>query len=132
MRRAWRGGRTALEAWGSRMLQQRRPTVQQQAQTKHWTSSSRPASPSTQALDAWATAWASTTTSLRGAAHRASGHSSVGDRHYSILLRLPSSYCAVGLALAEQVLPADRAVPMEAYDVRLDALVVGDGRVLRR
>ncbi|KAF2395811.1 5-formyltetrahydrofolate cyclo-ligase-like protein [Trichodelitschia bisporula] len=37
-----------------------------------------------------------------------------------------------GLALSEQLLPADRTVPMEAYDVRLDALVIGDGRVLRR
>jgi hypothetical protein len=37
----------------------------------------------------------------------------------------------VGLALAEQVLQPPAAVPMAANDWRLDALLIGDGRVLR-
>ncbi|KAI4163348.1 MAG: hypothetical protein LQ342_003083 [Letrouitia transgressa] len=38
----------------------------------------------------------------------------------------------IGLALQEQVLPESQHVPTGALDWPLDALVVGDGRVLRR
>ncbi|TID23791.1 5-formyltetrahydrofolate cyclo-ligase [Venturia nashicola] len=38
----------------------------------------------------------------------------------------------VGLALNEQVLPADQTVPMDETDQRIDALILGDGSVLRR
>ncbi|KAE9982890.1 hypothetical protein EG327_005729 [Venturia inaequalis] len=38
----------------------------------------------------------------------------------------------VGLALDEQVLPADQTVPMDETDQRIDALILGDGSVLRR
>ncbi|KAB2576774.1 5-formyltetrahydrofolate cyclo-ligase [Lasiodiplodia theobromae] len=37
----------------------------------------------------------------------------------------------VGLALKEQLLPPAQSVPMDATDWRLDALVVGNGEVLR-
>jgi 5-formyltetrahydrofolate cyclo-ligase len=38
----------------------------------------------------------------------------------------------VGLALNEQMLPTEERVPMEKTDQRLDALILGDGSVLRR
>ena len=40
--------------------------------------------------------------------------------------------CIVGLALEEQLLPEDDRIPMDATDWRLEALVVGNGTVLRR
>jgi len=38
----------------------------------------------------------------------------------------------VGLALNEQILPADQTVPMDGTDQRIDALILGDGSVLSR
>jgi len=38
----------------------------------------------------------------------------------------------VGLALNEQMLPTEERVPMEKTDRRLDALILGDGSILRR
>ena len=38
---------------------------------------------------------------------------------------------SVGLALAEQVLPENEIVPTDASDYKLDALIVGDGTVIR-
>ena len=46
--------------------------------------------------------------------------------------RGPDRCCTVGLALEEQLLPEDDRIPMDATDWRLDALVVGNGTVLRR
>jgi 5-formyltetrahydrofolate cyclo-ligase len=37
----------------------------------------------------------------------------------------------VGLALTEQLLPSGRHIPMDATDVALDALILGDGTVMR-
>ncbi|PSN69194.1 5-formyltetrahydrofolate cyclo-ligase-like protein [Corynespora cassiicola Philippines] len=37
----------------------------------------------------------------------------------------------VGLSLAEQMLPPDSTVPMDASDYRLDALIVGNGDIRR-
>lgn len=37
----------------------------------------------------------------------------------------------VGLALEEQVLPEEKSVPMNDTDWRVDALIVGNGRVIR-
>ncbi|QDS69666.1 hypothetical protein FKW77_009513 [Venturia effusa] len=37
----------------------------------------------------------------------------------------------IGLALNEQILPADQTVPMDETDQRIDALILGDGSVLR-
>jgi hypothetical protein len=36
----------------------------------------------------------------------------------------------VGLALNEQVLPAQEAVPSDATDYKLDALILGNGELL--
>jgi len=51
------------------------------------------------------------------------------------LFRLDSDMnprCTVGLALQEQILPPTESVPMDATDWRLDALIAGDGSLLRR
>jgi hypothetical protein len=37
----------------------------------------------------------------------------------------------VGLALKEQLLPLNESVPKDATDYRIDALILGDGEVLR-
>lgn len=39
---------------------------------------------------------------------------------------------AVGLALDVQLLPDDQTVPLDASDWALDALVIGNGTVLRK
>lgn len=37
----------------------------------------------------------------------------------------------VGLSLTDQLLPAGEQIPMDEYDIRLDAVIAGDGSVLR-
>jgi 5-formyltetrahydrofolate cyclo-ligase len=39
---------------------------------------------------------------------------------------------SVGLSLTDQLLPSGEQIPMDDTDVRLDALIVGDGSVIRR
>ena len=48
-----------------------------------------------------------------------------------VLLQHANVRGPVGLSLTDQLLPAGEQIPMDEYDIRLDAVIAGDGSVLR-